>query len=95
MACEHIKIPGHKGEIIVCGIRSRKHFCACGRACEFECDWKTPIRKSGTCDRALCSHHAKEVAPGKHLCPEHQKAYEAWQRRRTAPPEPQQMVLLP
>lgn len=92
MACEHLNIGGQ--HVIICGAPTRKRFCACGRPCEFECDWKTPLKKSGTCDRSLCSHHAKEVAPGKHLCPEHQKAYEAWKSRPRPEAQPEQMSLL-
>lgn len=91
--CEHLKVDGH--EFIVCGGPKPK-FCACGRREEFQCDWKVPGKKSGTCDRSLCAVHAQEVAPGKHLCPEHQKAYEAWQRRRLVAglnPEPGQLAL--
>jgi hypothetical protein len=84
MACEHIKIDGHV--VIVCGVQEKKKFCGCGRPSEFECDWKMPRWKSGTCDRSLCSVHAKEVARGKHLCPEHLRAYAAWKKRRAEQP---------
>jgi hypothetical protein len=65
---------------IVCGLRRSKKFCACGRPCEFECDWKMKVR-SGTCDKPICSRCALQVGPDKHLCREHQKAWEEWQRR--------------
>jgi hypothetical protein len=80
--CEHIKTGG--GEFIVCGMRRRHCACNCRREIEFECDWKVPGKKSGTCDRPLCAVHAKEVAPNKHLCPEHQSAWDAWKRARLA-----------
>lgn len=83
--CEHINIGGHG--VILCGGPKPK-FCACGRREEFQCDWKVIRgRKAGTCDRSLCALHAKEVAPNKHLCPEHQRAYEAWKRTPAAAPE--------
>lgn len=81
MACEHIKLPDGSTAII-CGTRSRKQFCACGRECEFLCDWKVPDKKTGTCDRPMCGHHATQVGPEKHLCAQHLKAYEVWKSRR-------------
>jgi hypothetical protein len=79
--CERIRF--ENGTVaIVCGSRgSATRFCHCGRAGKLLCDWKTPHRRSGACDRPLCSVHAKEVASGKHLCPEHQSAFDAWKRR--------------
>lgn len=102
--CEHVKIGG--GEFIVCGGRRRYCACNCRRVMQFECDWKVPGKgvspeKPGTCDRPLCAQHATEVAPGKHLCPEHQRAWDAWKRARLAAgflnPElpPGQLALFP
>lgn len=85
MACEHIKLP-NGDTAIICGMRARKQFCACGRECEFLCDWKVPGKKSGTCDKPICGTHALQVAPEKHLCPEHQKANEVWKRHRSVLP---------
>jgi len=76
MACEHIKFPDGTTAII-CGLPSRKH-CVCGRAADFLCDWKVAGRRSGTCDKPICAAHAEQVAPGKHLCPEHQEEWEQW-----------------
>ena len=78
--CDEIKLPDGDS-FLVCGLRAFKKFCACGRHADFLCDWKVPARKSGTCDAPICSHHAKQVAPGKHLCPLHQKHYEDWKAR--------------
>jgi hypothetical protein len=81
--CERIQLPGG-GVAIICGLRgSKPKFCACGRPAKFECDWKVSkdVRKSGTCDAPICAQHAKEVAPGKHLCPLHQKHYDGWKAR--------------
>jgi hypothetical protein len=82
---------------IICGGHARRKFCACGRECAFECDWKVRERKSGTCDAPICSKHAQQVGPDKHLCPLHQKAYADWQRRHPGvilPPDSQQLSLL-
>jgi hypothetical protein len=82
---------------IVCGIRSRKKFCACGHAADLLCDWKVKEKKSGTCDAPICPKHAKQVGPDKHLCPLHQKAYESWLRQHPGavlPPDYQQLSLL-
>lgn len=80
MHCTRIKLPGG-GVAIVCGARpSRKRCTSCGRPSGFQCDWKLPGGK--TCDRHLCGQCAQEVAPEKHLCPEHQAAYRHWLPRR-------------
>lgn len=66
---------------IICGARRKRQFCACGRECEFLCDWKVSAKKSGTCDAPICRQHAKQVAPEKHLCPLHQRMYDDWKKR--------------
>lgn len=79
MSCETVKFPG--GAAIVCSRRPpRCAWCSPAKPSAFLCDWK--VAKGRTCDKAICSAHAKEVAKDKHLCPEHQKAYEAWLARR-------------
>ena len=78
--CDEIKLPDGDS-LLVCGLRAFRKYCACGRHADFLCDWKVPSRKSGTCDAPICAHHAKQVAPGKHLCPLHQKQYDAWKAR--------------
>jgi hypothetical protein len=75
--CEHINLPGG-GHAILCGTRRKPRYCACGRECQFLCDWKVAGKKSGTCDKPICAQHAKQVAPDKHLCPEHQRQWEDW-----------------
>jgi hypothetical protein len=82
--CEHVKF-ANGDSAIICGLRSFRKFCACGRSADFLCDWKIPAKKSGTCDKPICSHHAQQVAPGKHLCPEHQARYDEWKRRHPSP----------
>jgi|HubBroStandDraft_6_1064221.scaffolds.fasta_scaffold3380755_1 hypothetical protein len=81
--CEHANVDGHN--VIFCGARAKPRYCACGREAFALCDWKVSERKSGTCDKPLCSIHGKRVAPGKYLCPEHQRHYDSWKRRRGAP----------
>ena len=70
---------------IICGMKSEPKFCRCGRPADFLCDWKVPDRKSGTCDAPVCKEHAKQVAPNKHLCEWHQKAYEIWRKKKGIP----------
>ena len=54
----------------------------CAQISGYQCDWK--IGDGKTCDRWRCEQHAQQVGPDKHLCPEHQRAYRAWQARREA-----------
>lgn len=77
--CENIKLDGHN--VIICGLRRKRQYCSCGRPCDFLCDWKVPANESGTCDKPICSNHSKQVALGKHLCPEHQLQWDDWQRK--------------
>lgn len=49
-------------------------WCAC--MADFQCDWK--IDSYHTCDKHICKAHALPVGNEKHLCPEHQIAYNAW-----------------
>jgi hypothetical protein len=99
--CEHIKTP-NGGEFIICGLRSPARRCVhCGLPGVFLCDWKVKGRRSGTCDRAMCAKDVREVAPGKHLCREHSRAWDDWQRlhseqaaRILVRRQPEQMSLL-
>ena len=75
--CQHTMVGAHP--VVICG--GKAEFCMCGRVASFLCDWKVRERKSGTCDKPICSSHAKQVAPGKHLCPFHQHQYDSWKRR--------------
>ncbi len=43
----------------------------------FQCDWKIDER---TCDKHICTGHAFQVGPDKHVCPEHLVAYQLWLR---------------
>ena len=96
MSCKHIHFPDGSSAII-CGMRRAKHFCACGRAGELQCDWKVKTKRSGTCDRYICKSCALHVGPDKHLCPEHQQAYAEWRKKHPGavlPPDYAQMSLL-
>lgn len=44
----------------------------------YECDWKVPARKSGTCDAAICDRCTTKPAPGKDLCRKHAIEWEKW-----------------
>lgn len=88
--CEHGKMPDGT-TVIICGDRTRRQYCQCGRLADLLCDWKVKERKSGTCDKPICRRCALEVGPDKHLCREHALAYAAWQKKRDSvglPPEP-------
>lgn len=58
-------------------------YCECGRLMIAHCCWK--LRREGekiiTCDKPICAKHAKEVAPGKFLCPEHETQYDKWRAK--------------
>ena len=71
--------------MVTSGLRVFRKFCACGRQSEFLCDWKVREHKTGTCDNPICSVHAKQVGPGKYLCPEHQRLYDNWKSKRKEP----------
>lgn len=87
MNCRHVNLGGQPA--IICGdFHDLTPKCQCGGPGEFMCDWKlskgTPAVPGATCDRRICAAHAKEVAPQKHLCPEHQGTYARWQAQRVA-----------
>jgi hypothetical protein len=75
MPCTHVELRGG-GHAIVCGGRRKPKLCECGRVGTLLCDWKMGGGK--TCARPMCSTHASEVGPDKHLCAEHKKAFDAW-----------------
>lgn len=80
MPCEHIRLPDGTGAIICSSGRTKR--CSCGRRADRLCDWKVPTRRSGTCDRPVCSSCSVSPAPEKDLCPEHARAFEHWKRKR-------------
>lgn len=94
--CEHVDF-GDGNFAVICGGRRRRRYCACGHQAPFLCDWKVKEKRSGTCDLPICEKHALQVAPDKHLCPQHQKSYEEWKRKHPgfiAQPDYAQMSLL-
>jgi hypothetical protein len=92
--CQKIKLPGG-GIAIVCGgpkfheLAPDLFICKqCGKPAAFLCDWKMPTITisglslvSGTCDAPMCPEHALQVGPKKHLCSEHQAAWEIWKQK--------------
>lgn len=80
MKCQHVTVPGGYSAI-VCGTRTR-HRCKCGRAADLLCDWKVKGKRSGTCDRPICSRCTTKPAPDKDLCLEHAAEYERWKASR-------------
>lgn len=82
MKCNTVNLTGG-GKAFVCTRGRATPRC---RWCErtpgvFLCDWKIGKKDNGspkTCDKPLCAAHAREVAPEKHICPEHVPAYNAW-----------------
>lgn len=85
MTCDTVELPNGTRAIVCGGKRRRRQRCSsCGLQCDFLCDWK--VGQGKTCDAPICGIHAVEVAPNKHLCPEHKKAYQVWLKQRgTAP----------
>ena len=48
--------------------------CSCGRVAEYLCDFPLRGEKAGrTCDKPICSDHAKLIKHNTHYCPDHQK----------------------
>lgn len=78
VTCEHVSLPGG-GTAIVCSTTRR---CKCGRPARRLCDWKVPARRSGTCDKPICSECSTSPAPEKDLCPDHARAFEEWKAAR-------------
>ncbi len=82
MHCTRIKLPNGTVAIVCSSHRPgrRVHRCEfCAHEAGFQCDWK--IGEGKTCDRWLCTDHAQQVAPDKHLCPPHEGAYLLWKLR--------------
>lgn len=81
MSCDVVTMPDG-ARAIVCSRRKAER-CDCGRRATLLCDWKVPGRRSGTCDRPICSRCATSPAPGKDLCQEHAVACSAWRASRS------------
>lgn len=76
--CERVILPDGKAAI-VCGGHQR---CACGRQAMLLCDWKVSEKKSGTCDRPICTACSTSPKFGKDLCRVHAQAWREWQAAR-------------
>ena len=76
MLCETVPLLGG-GAAIVCSSQGRRR-CKCDRPATLLCDWKMPLKKSGTCDAPLCAGCSTSPAPGKDLCPAHAQALRDW-----------------
>ena len=85
MPCIHLPGGG-----IACTGRTRRPRCACGETAGFFCDWKDPKRRSGTCDKPICTRCRVSPQPGKDLCPGHATAWEAWKAERASVAAPEQ-----
>ena len=81
MICQHVQIP-NGGAAIVCSSGKRLRCAKCGGKAILLCDWKVPSRKSGTCDKPICTACTVSPAPDKDLCPKHALAFEAWRAAR-------------
>lgn len=82
MPCIRMRMPD--GNVAIVKVGNGKNHpkpCAwCGFLATLQCDWK--MSDGTTCDRHLCEAHGKEVGPEKHLCPEHQAAFDRWLDKR-------------
>lgn len=72
------------GSLLLMGLQIFRKLCGCERPAIALCDWKDSSHKSGTCDEPVCFKHAKEVLPGKFLCPRHWIEYNRTQRKYSA-----------
>lgn len=80
MPCEHVTLKDGTRAIVCTGRRGRRRCSACRNAwASLECDFPTPSRKTGTCDKPLCSDCAVSVGPNLDHCPTHLKAEPAAQ----------------
>lgn len=71
MICEHVQMPGG-GFAIVCHRGSRRRCSVCKNAwADLSCDFPTPTRKSGTCDKPLCTACAVKMGEDLDFCPSH------------------------
>lgn len=64
-----VPLPG--GGVAFVDGTTRRRYCGCGRIAALQCDYPTPGRKSGTCDKHLCRSCGVAVGPDRDHCPEH------------------------
>lgn len=75
MPCIPFKTPDGATGIMCTGRQRKKRCSGCGRPADLLCDWKVKTRKSGTCDKPICSRCTFSPLPGKDLCPDHQAEF--------------------
>lgn len=72
MPCQHVTLKDGTPAIACTGRRGRKRCSACKRTwATLECDFPTPARKSGTCDKPLCQKCAVSKGDNLDFCPHH------------------------
>jgi len=90
MPCTRVRLDNGSVAIVCTSGRGKRYekLCeTCMCAATLLCDWKVGKKANGhakTCDQAMCSAHATEVGPDKHLCPRHAQAWRD-HPRNTAP----------
>ena len=82
MTCERVTLPN--GTAAIACSSNRRQRCKCGRPATLLCDWKVPTRRSGTCDKPICSRCTTSPAPEKDLCATHAADFEQWRASRDA-----------
>lgn len=80
MTCTRVELPDGFAAIVCTGRAPR---CKCGRPGTLLCDWRMPKRRSGTCDKPICSSCTTSPAPDKDLCPTHAAEFAVWRGART------------
>jgi len=70
--------------LLLLGLHIFRKQCDCQRPAFALCDCKDQTHKSGTCDQPICGMHAKQVLPGKFLCPRHWLKYDRRRRKFSA-----------
>lgn len=70
MPCTPFTLPGGARGFVCTRSRRTAPRCACGKPSQFQCDAEAG-RRSGTCDRHMCTSCATELAPDLHVCPKH------------------------
>lgn len=74
MTCESVTL-ANGTRAIICRSRPRRRKCSCcgTRWAERECDYPDLKRKSGTCDKPLCTKCAVKGGDNIDYCPHHPK----------------------
>jgi hypothetical protein len=74
MPCTPVKLAGGQTAIICTGRRPRRKCSVCKeRLAQRECDYPDQQRKSGTCDKPLCTRCAVSGGDNIDFCPSHPK----------------------